>query len=66
MYILYFINDKKEIVYNKVGEFLELRKIVEDTIHKGNKTKGTKAILQKLGKGTTYVLPREKAPSKKK
>lgn len=66
MYILYFINDKKEIVYNKVGEFLELRKIVEDTIHKGNKTKGTKAILQKLGKGTTYVLPREKAPAKKK
>ena len=31
MYILYFINDKKEMVFNKIGEFLELRKIVEDT-----------------------------------
>ena len=61
MYILYFINDKKEMVFNKIGEFLELRQIVEDTINNGNKTKGTKAILQKLGKGTTFVLPREKA-----
>jgi len=65
MYLLYFLNDKKEIVFDKIGEYRELRKIVEETIDKGNKTEGTKAILQKLGNGTTYVLPRKKTKPKK-
>ena len=67
MYILYFVDDKKEIVFYKIGPFSELRQIVEDTIHKGNKTEGTKGILQKLGKGSTFTLPRKvKKPAKKK
>jgi hypothetical protein len=66
MYILYFLNDKKEMVFNKVGEFAELRKIVEDTINNGNSTEGTKAKLQRLGNGTTFVLPRKVSKKSKK
>ena len=54
------------MVFNKIGEFAELRQIVEDTINNGNKTDGTKGILQKLGKGTTFVLPRKEVKKSKK
>lgn len=57
MFILYYFDDKKEIIDYEIGQYAELRAKVEDSITNG-KAGAVKCGLSPIRKGEKiYVLP---------
>ena len=63
MFVLAYLNEKKEIEASKVGSYAELRAEVEKGINEGSKY--YKAVISKIS-GHSYILGEEKPKKRAK